>query len=412
MNLFLKTLKLKKNEKTALKEAEIKYFDVKNWCELGRENKENYNNFLKEYQKISRTIITKNEKYEFKKDTNKTKRNSFIYYLENNTIKKGLSYAKLTTKQFALWKKYGDLKIKPFSEFVEEYEKEKDYIIKEKLEEMRQEEANKLFLKGYKVFDVINEIDKTIIIKEEEFINYYKNQEKEIEGEIFEIEEQEEESINGEDEDDFLREPAFKFINLFKEGYEINQSRKMCDLTNTQINNWNEKGKEKISPYDEFYKKYQKIKRDIQSEKRIFKKSKECRERLILEIKNKKSLKKACEESELELKLVEEWLIKGMENIIPYNEFYEEYKYAKKESTKHNKKHDLKLTIVKETKENLEVTINGKADIDDVGLTNILKTFKDEIIEIQTQTIKNKINVLMKLNIKKESLNFLKSLID
>ena len=618
INIFLKTLELTKDEEHALKEANVDYFDIQHWCKLAKENEEDFNSFLKDYKKIIRCLITKKEKDDFNSIINKRKINSFIDSLEDSpSIKNGLNKARLTTKDFVLWKKYGELDIKPFVEFTNKYETEKEFIIKEKLEIVKKENSEKLFAEGYSVSEVLNKLDLIISEKKEEHYNNYKMEEIKIGEEELEITFKDEEEQTPEKNEEFSLRTANKLINLIKEGYEINKAVQMCNLTfkqknswikkgqqgidpyekfylkyleakieNTsnkkeyeelkdnrkiflekikefdeekilnscgltknqveswkekgekgispynqfyrgylkiinkkssdliknelskeqidlfmecikkglnekkslkesnitknqlnfwlekgkkgispfdefviryyrsisyaefnmeefertrkkqqifiekiiegeseenalllselikeEVDSWNEKGEEKISPYFEFYDEYKNAKNLIRKIKRNFNTSKKKQKIFLINIENKISFKDACEGSGLDPKEVEEWIIRGSENHEPFNEFYKKYQTARKESTKIKKQNDLKIVSEKWEKDVITVIIEGKTHEDDENLLNLLKTFKDSIKEIKTETKYDSIKIHMELELKEEGFNFIRSLL-
>ena len=639
INIFINTLEIKKEEEIAFDEADVNFIDVENWCELAKENQDNYRDFLYVYKRIIRNLIPKNEVDYFKnKNTQKHIGNFLDNIDDGKSIKNSLNY-KVTSEKFVLWKKYGSLNIKPFKEFFEKYEETKENLLQEKLHNIRVQKINEGIENNQSLKQIDGEVNKLISLKEEEFRNKYIQMERDIQIEFYNIraEEENEEFIdenmtkeinsNKKDVIDKLPESdtekikvyGNEFINLYKLGYsqhlaleksnlskneidkwiklgknninpyekfyinylaakventeklkeynnlKINRENfldkimrydedkalKMSNLTNKQISEWKEKGeigiypyikfnmeykkieetkseylyefnkfedeinifineikkgqtitkaknnseltlkqinkwkklgedgikpwdkfsidynraisyqefkleeysknkerqevfielmeedkdieyalnksnlteeeidewyvkgKEKISPYDEFYKKYEKVKKDNRKNLREYKKFNKIKEMFLSEIMNNKPLRVACEKCELDINEVEKWLIKGSEGKKPYDEFYKEYQDAKKYYLKNKKEDSLKLNVIEKQKENVLITISGKTDKNSKKLENILKTFNEEIYKTKIEPFgPNKVSVLIELKIKEDSLNFIKSLIN
>ena len=122
---------------------------------------------------------------------------------------------------------------------------------------------------------------------------------------------------------------------------------------------------------------------------------------------------KACEKSDLKVDDVDDWLIKGEKRQKPYDKFYFEYKKAKKHSIKKIKKNNLTLRTNQINENEFEVFIYGIIKNNSLGIIdNINNTYGAEIINIFTTRLNNnELELDIELKVKKENLDFIKSLV-
>ena len=130
------------------------------------------------------------------------------------------------------------------------------------------------------------------------------------------------EKINA-NKNDELKNRMNLVLDELKEGIELSEVK---NSNETEINEWIEKGKRNIDPFDYFYELYGNIILKFRSKERHDYKQKEINRKIFLEnLKTGKSKEECARYADIELSLVHEWYLKGKDGEEPYEEFYEKY---------------------------------------------------------------------------------------
>ena len=109
------------------------------------------------------------------------------------------------------------------------------------------------------------------------------------------------------------------FLKLIKEGRELNVAAIQSGLDVGDVKNWIKKGKEDLSPYNQFYKEYVRSRQDhIKDKLNLF----------LLKTEEGKAINQSAFEAGLDDEDVRTWLKYGEEGKEPYIEFYQDYKEA------------------------------------------------------------------------------------
>ena len=109
------------------------------------------------------------------------------------------------------------------------------------------------------------------------------------------------------------------FLKLIKEGRELNVAAIQSGLDVGDVKNWVKKGKEDLSPYNQFYKEYVRSRQDhIKDKLNLF----------LLKTEEGKAINQSAFEAGLDDEDVRTWLKYGEEGKEPYIEFYQDYKEA------------------------------------------------------------------------------------
>lgn len=203
------------------------------------------------------------------------------------------------------------------------------------------------------------------------------------------------------------------FLEKIADETTVHDALKISGLEKKHVIEWIRLGKEEIDPFKQFLEKYEKAKEKSENKKNRFKRNGKKRNIFIIYIENKDSMSQACKKAKLEIEIVEDWLVKGKNGQKPYDTFYKEYHKARENSIKHDKL-DLDLTVLKEEKESLLISIKGKINESAMGIVNnIMKTYNYGLYDSSMTRLKNnKLKISIKLKIKKNELDFIKSLIN
>ena len=119
------------------------------------------------------------------------------------------------------------------------------------------------------------------------------------------------------------------FLNVFKECEDKQISSDRLNIPIEEVENWIIFGKEDINPYNKFLKEMNGINNDIDEDFDIEEFNipiNATKRKIFLEyIRTEASIEKACEQASLNKHLINKWIIKGKEDIYPFNEFYDQY---------------------------------------------------------------------------------------
>ena len=130
-----------------------------------------------------------------------------------------------------------------------------------------------------------------------------------------------------------LKKDMQTVLKTLKSGGSVSEAINKASITEEEFNSWIKKGKNDIKPYKSFlkqYTKYVKKSTDFNDESNI-----KSRKKFLKYIREGKTRKDASEKASIELKLLDSWIIKGTKGQKPYDEFYQDYKEARKESKTH-----------------------------------------------------------------------------
>lgn len=109
------------------------------------------------------------------------------------------------------------------------------------------------------------------------------------------------------------------FLNLIKNGKELNVAAIQSDLDVGDVKDWIKMGKDDKAPYNQFYKEYIRSRHEnIKGKLNIF----------LEKTEEGKAINQSAFEADLDDEEIRTWLNYGKEGIEPYDEFYQDYMRA------------------------------------------------------------------------------------
>ena len=129
------------------------------------------------------------------------------------------------------------------------------------------------------------------------------------------------------DEKDFLnqKDKIDAFISYIKEGYDKKNSINKADINPDEFDIWLEKGEKGINPYSKLVEKIDIAKSFFNAKKEEFESSSQKRVGFMENIKMGRSLEDSLKIADIEFIYFNEWILKGHEEIEPFDEFSKTY---------------------------------------------------------------------------------------
>ena len=254
------------------------------------------------------------------KDRNKGELKNHYSRFENFLKEKSSDFASLTGKGHSIaksceltnldidevesWLLKGENGIKPYDIFYNDFLKSKEQLLDEKAPLLiKSIESGNSLVKASQMADLsINEVEMWIEKGREDiepYADFYNDYSSALK------------VVN--------RKRIENFMELIKGGRELNVAAIQSGLDVGDVKNWIKKGKEDISPYNQFYKEYVQSRHDhIKDKLNLF----------ILKIEEGKAINQSAFEAGLDDEDVRTWLKYGEEGKEPYNELYQDYMEA------------------------------------------------------------------------------------
>ena len=155
---------------------------------------------------------------------------------------------------------------------------------------------------------------------------------------------------------------------------------KVTKCSENEINEWIEKGELDEEPYDYFFDAYRHIVENNQNEEQTYKEKAINRKLFLENFKNGKTKEESADSADIDLSLIHDWYLKGLDGKEPYNEFYKKYMEIKNNDAPKNilqiKKTDYIGSEITVTQMNLilESLANGMSEKAAVANANISET--------------------------------------
>lgn len=221
--------------------------------------------------------------------------------MKGHSITKSCEISNLDIDEVESWLSKGEKGMKPYDIFYNDFIKSKEQLLDEKAPLLIESiESGNSLAKASQMADLsINEV-KMWIEKGQEDIEPYANFYNDYSIAL--------KAVN--------KKRIENFMEIIKGGRELNVAAIQSGLDVGDVKNWIKKGKEDISPYNQFYKEYVRSRHEhIKDKLNLF----------LLKTEEGKAINQSAFEAGLDDEDVRTWLKYGEEGKEPYNELYQDY---------------------------------------------------------------------------------------
>ena len=312
------------------KQASLEVNILDKWINNGKNNIPPYNEFYNKYKQLSQKNKHNDKIDEYKSIKNILKRKQILEGIKlGKTYEEACKSASLDINLFNIWVKKGKDNIPPFNEF---YENIQQNINKNKIKNEYYSFENRS-----KRNVILNQIKSGQTVEESceyagidinlfnEWIKKGKNNENPYKEFYLEYNSLQRDGKDITDYKIVTNEAKRKiFLEYIKNGSSIEKSCEQASLDKDVLNLWLSKGKNRVEPYYEFLKKYEKIQRELKQQQE----DKEIQNEIIEIIKNGSSIKEAAKQYKKGSyeKSILSWYEYGKIGDEKYKEFYKQCK--------------------------------------------------------------------------------------
>ncbi len=329
LNGFISSIEYGKNMKLSLEEAGIDSDNLKLWIDKGRNDIEPYDKFVNSLDKAE--FLCDKNKQDFLSKSNNIM--SFISNIKNGqNTDDALSNADISKPLFDKWIEKAENNINPYVSLLSDYEKAKKYFILKKEEFSNKEKNIQDFISNIKYGFSIEESCELSHMDVAE-VNYWLNLGKNEIDYCSRFYKDYENALETFKNEKSIFEKKFKEIEIFllniKNGRTLEDSSRLSDLNDNELNIWINKGDQNIVPYDEFSRKFHENLAFANNLKDQFNKNSAKIEHFISNIRKGHKKIIAAEKSNLDVSLINQWIFRGENDISPFNGLSKSYEESK-----------------------------------------------------------------------------------